>query len=68
MAAFLNEQGIGTGIYYPIPITGQEGFSTSNSIETTLAACKDVLSLPVHPCVDRDDISYIIATIGEFYD
>jgi dTDP-4-amino-4,6-dideoxygalactose transaminase len=68
LAMFLNENGIGTGIYYPIPITGQQGFSTTNTIENTLTACLEVLSLPVHPSVDKDDIAYITAKIGEFYD
>ena len=69
LAEKLREKGIGTGIHYPTPIHWQPlyqklGYSKDicpNAIE----ASKKVLSLPVHPAVNREDITYIIQTLKE---
>ncbi|ELZ11162.1 Glutamine--scyllo-inositol transaminase [Halovivax asiaticus JCM 14624] len=64
LAAHLDEHGVGTGIYYPTPIHKQpayEDVSCSAPVAEWVAA--EVLSLPVHPGVDADDVDHIIETI-----
>jgi dTDP-4-amino-4,6-dideoxygalactose transaminase len=66
LADYLKDNGVGCGIYYPIPIHQQPLYRelgyTDNLVETEKAA-DEVLSLPVHPAVDEKDIEHIITTI-----
>ncbi|MEM4335737.1 MAG: DegT/DnrJ/EryC1/StrS family aminotransferase [Candidatus Anstonellales archaeon] len=64
---FLAENGVGTGIHYPKPIHMQPlyqklGYNKNLCQVSTLLSNK-VLSLPVHPEVSEDDISFIIELI-----
>jgi dTDP-4-amino-4,6-dideoxygalactose transaminase len=71
LVAYLGEKGIGTGIYYPIPIHKQPlyqklGFQDSLPVSERFA--DEVLSLPVHPAVSEADLDYIIKTIKEYFE
>jgi dTDP-4-amino-4,6-dideoxygalactose transaminase len=71
LVAYLGEKGIGTGIYYPIPIHKQPlyqklGFEDTLPVSERFA--EEVLSLPVHPAVSEDDLDYIIKTIKEYFE
>ncbi|BAI60968.1 putative aminotransferase [Methanocella paludicola SANAE] len=62
----LNQAGIGTGIYYPLPIHQQPfykqlGYNGSYPVAEQLA--KEVISLPVHPSISKTDIDFIMDTI-----
>jgi dTDP-4-amino-4,6-dideoxygalactose transaminase len=62
----LTDAGIGTGVYYPVPIHKQTyyrslGYDESLPVSERLA--KEVVSLPVHPSVTPEDIDFIAATI-----
>ena len=69
LAQKLREKGIGTGIYYPLPLhhqplfreLGYEQECCPNAIE----ASRRVLSLPVHPAVSEEDAEYIVQTLRE---
>jgi len=64
----LNENGIGTGIYYPIPIHKQPLYKKSSYkyyLNNSETASMQVISLPVHPSVSTEEIDHIIKTIGE---
>jgi perosamine synthetase len=65
---FLNKNGVGTGIHYPKPIYEQSlyqerGFRAS-CIEAESAA-SEVLSLPVHPSLNREDLEIIVQVLEE---
>ena len=64
----LTKEGIGTGIYYPVPMHRQPYYQalgyTSRSPATERAA-SEVLSLPVHPGLAEDDIQTIAAAIEQ---
>ncbi|MDG6221641.1 MAG: DegT/DnrJ/EryC1/StrS family aminotransferase [Candidatus Bathyarchaeota archaeon] len=65
----LSEKGIGVAVHYPIPIYKQPlyqdlGYGEVNCPNTE-DACNQVLSLPVHPQVTKEDIDYIITTLKE---
>ncbi|HIE32225.1 MAG TPA: DegT/DnrJ/EryC1/StrS family aminotransferase, partial [Methanosarcinales archaeon] len=71
LVTYLGEKGIGTGIYYPIPIHRQPlyqklGFDESLPVSERFA--EEVLSLPVHPAVSGDDLDYIIKIIKEYFE
>ena len=62
----LNEGGIGTGTYYPIPIHQQPVYRElgydDNLPECEIAAL-ETLSIPVHPAVSKDELTMIIEGI-----
>ena len=64
LADHLNKKGIGVAVHYPLPIYRQPLYLKLGYGETkchnTEEACKRVLSLPVHPLVDRKDIEHIL--------
>lgn len=64
----LNQKGVGTGIYYPIPIHRQRlyrdlGYDVSLPVSEELA--EKVISLPVHPSVTKENLDYIASTLNE---
>lgn len=64
----LGEKGIGTGVYYPVPVHKQQVYieqgykGTFPEAERAAAA---VLSLPVHPGLSSDDLESIVAAVNE---
>jgi len=65
---FINENGIGTGIHYPIPIYKQELYlelGYDYELEETEKAANSVISLPVHPSLSKDDLATIVKVLKE---
>ncbi|WP_224271110.1 DegT/DnrJ/EryC1/StrS family aminotransferase [Haloprofundus salinisoli] len=56
----LDDHGVGSGIYYPVPIHQQQPYAdlghTAPNAET---AATEALSLPVHPALSADDLEVI---------
>ncbi len=69
LAKKLREKGIGTGIYYPLPLHHQPLFKKlgyeQECCPNAIGASRRVLSLPVHPAVSEEDINYIVSTLEE---
>lgn len=69
LQAHLREQNIGSIIYYPQPLhlfeTLQE-FSNANLINSEEVA-QQVLSLPVHPAVSREDLERIVKAVKSYF-
>ena len=68
----LNSQGIGTAIYYPMPLHLQEvyrplGHQESDFPESERAA-KEVLSLPMYPELEDRQIEYIAGQIKQYFE
>jgi perosamine synthetase len=63
----LTERGVGVAVHYPIPIYRQPLYQKLGYRDTdcpnTEDACRRVLSLPVHPQVDKNDIKYILDSL-----
>lgn len=59
LAAVLNQQGIGTGIYYPIPVHRQESLQLigvgTEPCPVAMQLAQEVLSIPVHPGVTEQE-------------
>ncbi|MCL6643526.1 MAG: DegT/DnrJ/EryC1/StrS family aminotransferase [Dehalococcoidia bacterium] len=64
----LQEAGIGTAIHYPVPIHQQpiirELGLGEGAFPVAEAAAAQVLSLPVHPGLEPEDVEYIAATLN----
>lgn len=66
LAAMLNQSGIGTGTYYPIPIHKQPVYKDQgydDNLPECDKAAREALSLPVHPGVSKDELKMIIESI-----
>lgn len=67
---FLTSKSIPTAIHYPIPLHLQpafRGFAEEGSLPNAEEASKKVLSLPMHPDLQIEEIDYITNSIKEFY-
>lgn len=68
---FLNDAGIGTEVYYPVPMHLQECFSSLNckkgDFPVAEHAALHTLALPVYPELSDDQQSYVVEKIKEFY-
>ena len=69
LAGLLTEKGVGVAVHYPIPMYKQPlylklGYGKTKCPNTE-EACRRVLSLPVHPMVDREDINYILDVLKD---
>jgi dTDP-4-amino-4,6-dideoxygalactose transaminase len=71
LRTFLQSHGIGTEIYYPLPLHQQECFRylgyDSASFPRSRSAATQALALPVYPELTADQRSYVVRTIAEFY-
>lgn len=66
---YLKENGIETGIHYPIPIHKQKAYLEYNkdSYHITDIISNEILSLPMYPELSHDKIEYICKKINEFF-
>ena len=63
LAAALRERGIPTMVYYPEPIHQMPPYRTGVPLPETERACREVLSLPMHPHLSPSDVAYIAQTV-----
>jgi dTDP-4-amino-4,6-dideoxygalactose transaminase len=67
----LHGMGIGTGLYYPVPLHEQECFRTlgyrRGDLPVTEALCKEVVSLPIFPELGEERLSRVSDAIRTFY-
>jgi dTDP-4-amino-4,6-dideoxygalactose transaminase len=71
LRAFLSDRGIGTGLYYPLPLHLQECFASLGQERGTLPVsetlAEQVLSLPVFPELGEERVERVGAAIRDFY-
>lgn len=58
----LKEAGIGSEVYYPVPIHQQSYFVEESGVRLPIAekAARQVLSLPIHPSVTQEDLERMV--------
>ena len=69
---YLETKNIPSMVYYPGPLHTQKAYNylgyVENDFPVTTTLCKEVLSLPMHPDMEREQIDYITLNILEFFD
>jgi dTDP-4-amino-4,6-dideoxygalactose transaminase len=68
---YLEQQGIPTMIYYPVPLHYQKAYQQpgigEGSFAITEMLSKKVISLPIHTEMTKEEMTYICDTVKEFY-
>lgn len=71
LKAYLDAHGVGSGIYYPVPLHLQPCFAELGYREGDLPeserAAREVLSLPIYPELTADQLEEVAGRIEEFY-
>lgn len=74
LCAYLTENGVGNGTFYPVPLHRQKAFDTKNSKNTdiSLPVAEKVSSqsvcLPIFPEMTEEEVRYVIDTVNRFYE
>ena len=65
----LAERGIGSAVYYPIPLHLQECFAylggKEGDLPETERACREVLALPVYPELGEEQVRYVAKQVAD---
>lgn len=64
---YLNDLGIPSMIYYPIPIHKQKPYRNNQFLENTDILSKQAISLPIHTELETSNQEYIIENIINFF-
>jgi dTDP-4-amino-4,6-dideoxygalactose transaminase len=70
LRAFLATRGIGSAIYYPLPLHKQgcfRGPGPAPSLPVAEALAEEAISLPVFPEMTEEEQEWVIAAVLEFY-
>jgi dTDP-4-amino-4,6-dideoxygalactose transaminase len=71
LRAYLKEKGVGTEIYYPLPMHLQNCYKplgySKGSFPVSEQAAEQVLSLPVYAELSDEQLGYVVDTIAQFY-
>jgi dTDP-4-amino-4,6-dideoxygalactose transaminase len=68
---FLRDEGIDTGIHYPIPLHRQPAFQAlapeASAFPVAEAMAADMLTLPSHPWMTDDEVDIVAGAVETFY-
>jgi dTDP-4-amino-4,6-dideoxygalactose transaminase len=71
LRAHLDEQGIATGIHYPIPAHRQTALRDRphrhRAMVVTEHACAQLLSLPFYPELTDEQVEYVVGGVRSFF-
>ncbi len=60
----MTKRGVGNGVYYPIPVHQLPSFNLKFDLPNTTAACKEVISIPVHPSLTQSELETVVEVIN----
>ncbi|MBA2694619.1 MAG: DegT/DnrJ/EryC1/StrS family aminotransferase [Actinobacteria bacterium] len=67
MQALREEHQVGCGVYYPIPnheLVSLARFAPAHELPETARAAAEVISLPVHPSLTREDLARVVEAVN----
>ncbi|HEX9949777.1 MAG TPA: DegT/DnrJ/EryC1/StrS family aminotransferase [Thermodesulfobacteriota bacterium] len=68
---FLSQEGIGTDVYYPLPLHLQECYRDlgckAGDFPHAEKAAQDTLALPIYPELTREQQDYVVSQVAEFF-
>ena len=67
LKSYLNDLGIPTMIYYPIPIHKQKPYLTNQNLNNTDVLSNEAISLPIHTEIENSFQDFIIQKVKEFF-
>jgi len=71
LLAYLKENGIGCGVYYPLALHLQEAYNSlgykDNDLPISEETCREVLSIPIHQGLEDDQVGFVINTLRAFF-
>jgi len=71
LKTFLDQRGIGCGIYYPVPVHLQPCYAglglKEGSLPEAEKASREVLALPIYPELTRDQQEAVVNAVADFY-
>jgi dTDP-4-amino-4,6-dideoxygalactose transaminase len=71
LRAYLGEQGVGTEIYYPVPLHMQKCFAylghKPEDCPESAKAAGETLALPIYPELEERQLQYVVDAIAGFY-
>jgi dTDP-4-amino-4,6-dideoxygalactose transaminase len=71
LRAYLGEQGVGTEIYYPVPLHMQKCFAylghKPEDCPESARAASETLALPIYPELTEAQLQYVVDTVAAFY-
>lgn len=73
LSEYLNSKGIGTSLFYPIPLHKQKAYTNSNSrvsgdgLPVAELLSSQTLCLPIYPELEDEQVDYVIENINAFF-
>jgi dTDP-4-amino-4,6-dideoxygalactose transaminase len=61
----LTQRGVGSGVYYPIPVHRLPSFDLDVDLPVTARVADEVISLPVHPSLTKGDLETVTTAVNE---
>lgn len=61
---WLEQKGVGTGMHYPVALSGQPWLTTlGGALTAAELAAEEVLTLPLHPFMSQDEVGQVCAAL-----
>jgi perosamine synthetase len=59
-----HKQGVALNVFYPIPVHKLPAYGLKTDLPNTEKACKEVLSLPIHPALSEEELEKIVEVVN----